>query len=375
MSSRLPVLIAGGGIAGLTAALAFARHGVEVALFERSEEPEPAGAGVQSSPNATRLLEELGVLARLADRAVRPRDVTLKRARDLAVLAAVPLGAEAERRWGAPYLVVHRADLHAALEDAAAAARIAVRRGVEVRGFELGAADGSVALQLEGPGQAATRGGLAIAADGVWSRTRAALGLPRSRFSGALAWRATLAAASPGGERLAGLGGEGRVSAFLHPGAHLVAYPIRGGAAFNLVAVTDGDREDEGWAAERGHAGLVGALAGAAPALRALVEEAQPWSRWPVHTIDPCAPWVIGGRLALIGDAAHAMTPYAAQGAAMAIEDAVTLANSVVGAEGDQQAALQSLGSRPAPPHARGGQARCAQPPRLAGRRPRCAAP
>ena len=87
----------------------------------------------------------------------------------------------------------------------------------------------------------------------------------------------------------------------------------------------------------------MGALAGAAPALRALVEEAQPWSRWPVHTIDPRAPWVIGGRLALIGDAAHAMTPYAAQGAAMAIEDAVTLANSVVvGAEGDQQAALQS---------------------------------
>ena len=166
-----------------------------------------------------------------------------------------------------------------------------------------------------------------------------ALGLPPQPVFRRAGRRATSAAASPGGGRLAGLGGEGRVSAFPHPGAHLVAYPIRGGAAFDLVAVTHGDREDEGWAAERGHAGLVGALAGAAPALWALVEEATLVALAGSHHRSARA-LVIGGRLALIGDAAHAMTPYAAQGAAMAIEDAVTLANSVVRAEGDQQPAF-----------------------------------
>ena len=130
------------------------------------------------------------------------------------------------------------------------------------------------------------------------------------------------------------------VTAFLHPGAHLIVYPIRDGRAFNLVAFTPGERVADGWSGKAETANLLNALRGAATELIQLLQSSGPWAQWPVHSVDASGPWTREGQIALIGDAAHAMTPFAAQGAAMAIEDAVTLAEAVSDARDNPADAL-----------------------------------
>lgn len=332
MSPRAgPILITGGGIAGLTAALAFARHGFEVALFERAAAFEEIGAGLQLSPNATRILRRLGVLDRLLPLAVAPEAVTLRAASDLTEIAHIPLGRSAERRWGAPYLAIHRADLHRSLLEAAESERhIALHAGTAVQALETDTAGGGVSLLVETNGeQRREPGRLAIGADGVWSTLRAAAGeAGRSRFIGRLAWRRTIAADSDAARTLRAACPNSGVTAFLHPGFHLIAYPIRAGAELNLAAFTRAAMDiEKGWANATDIGPLRDALAGTATALSGLADGA--WTAWPLHVADPDGAWIDPNGLALIGDAAHAMTPFAAQGAAMAIEDAESLARAV----------------------------------------------
>ncbi|MER9657316.1 FAD-dependent monooxygenase [Mesorhizobium sp. M0152] len=328
------VVIAGAGIAGLTAALAFAERGYRVKLFEQAQRLEAVGAGLQLSPNASRILRQLGVLDRLPA-AVRPEAVVLKDAATLRELARVLLGQTAEKRWGAPYLVAHRADLQSALM-----ARVAEMPDIDLA---TGARVGSVAAS--GHGVTATfdidgkiaqsQGVLLVGADGVWSSVRAIVDAtngatsPRSRFSGELAWRTTIAADSAAGQAFAAIGATDCVTTFLHPGFHMVAYPVSKGDAFNLVAFTKGERIAEGWSGHADPGILAGAMRGTAPGLPRLMELAGPWLTWPLHTVDPKQRWTMPGGIALIGDAAHAMTPFAAQGAAMAIEDAAMLAGAM----------------------------------------------
>lgn len=331
-----PIFIAGAGIAGLSAALAFAQHGFDVRIFERAERLEEAGAGLQLSPNATRFLARLGVLDRLRDRSVAPVAVVLRDAATLRELARVPLGPYAESRWGAPYLAIHRADLHWALLE-----RIKEEGGIELitdaTVTSCTFASGAVAVSVErgGRGKILIGGGrLLIGADGVWSAVRGSAGLGKSRFSGQIAWRVTVIA-----DAARDVVDTDAVTAFLHRRVHLVAYPMRGGATVNLVAVMKGREMAAQWSSAADAAPLVAALRGAEPWLKALVANAGPWSAWPLHVARPKR-WTDRQGLALIGDAAHAMTPFAAQGAAMAIEDAVVLADLVATAPGDLPAAL-----------------------------------
>ncbi|TIS53357.1 FAD-dependent monooxygenase [Mesorhizobium sp.] len=340
------VVIAGAGIAGLTAALAFAERNYPVKLFEQAPHLEAAGAGLQLSPNATRILGRLGVLDKLLPAAVRPQAVVLRDAAKLRELTRVPLGQAAERRWGAPYLVAHRADLQAALM-----ARIAEMPNVEL---ETGARVSNIAAGPRGITAMAeiaaksviAEGFLAIGADGVWSATRK-LGVSarggasaKSRFSGELAWRTTIHADSAAGKAFAMVGAADCVTTFLHPGFHLVAYPVRAGKAFNLVAFTEGESIAEDWSGHADAKILAEAMLGTAPALARLAEDAGPWTAWPIHTVDQRQPWTTPDGIALIGDAAHAMTPFAAQGAAMAIEDAATLAGFIAASPVDPKGAL-----------------------------------
>ncbi len=332
------IIIAGAGIAGLTAALAFSQRGFVVRIFERSEKLEEIGAGLQLSPNATRILERLGVMEALDARATRPDAVILRRASDLRELARVPLGDSAESRWKAPYLVAHRADLqHALLARVSSEPSIELTTGANVRATMT---EGSVSVSIKAGGKKTeVKGALLVGADGVWSALRPLIARSgRSRFAGELAWRATLSSTSAAAEMLRHIGADIAVTALLHPGAHIIVYPVRNGAEFNLVAFTPGHRVEENWSGEADIARLHNALRGAAPELRQLAAAVEPWSVWPVHTVDPSGPWT-AARSVLIGDAAHAMTPFAAQGAAMAIEDAATLAASV-SAGGDLQSAL-----------------------------------
>ncbi|QDB99383.1 FAD-dependent monooxygenase [Mesorhizobium sp. 8] len=326
-----PVVIAGGGIAGLTAALAFARQGFPVRVFEQARQLEPFGAGLQLSPNATHILDRLGVLVLLRPKAVQPDAVLLRDAATLKVLARIPLGEMAERRWKAPYLSVHRGDLHVALaEKAAQNPAIEIVTGARATG-EVASRNGILAATFAHEDcHEAEDAGLLVGADGVWSDLRTTLFPERHRrFSGSLAWRATVAADSPAGQAFCAVTSPDCVTTFLDPKFHLVAYPVRGGTTFNLVAFTRGPAAADGRSSVAEIAVLTHAMHRAPPVLADVVKQAGAWTTWPLNIVDPNGPWTRADGIVLIGDAAHAMTPFAAQGAAMAIEDAATLAQSV----------------------------------------------
>ena len=348
MAEPRPIVIAGAGIAGLAAALAFARNGRSVRILERSPRLAEAGAGLQLSPNATRILDRLGVLPRLRPSAVQPEAIVLRAASDLRPLAEVPLGQAAERRWKAPYLVAHRADLQQALlATVAEQPAIEIALGAAARDYRADAAGAIVSVDTA-DGAMEIRAALLVAADGVWSRLRQAHAkAAQSRFTGHIAWRRTVTADSPEGAILADVGAARVVTAFLHPKFHLVAYPVNGGASFNLVAFTPGQAMAESWS-ERGDASaLKKAMRRTAPALAKLAEDGSAWTFWPIHTVETTGPWTAPG-FALIGDAAHAMTPFAAQGAAMAIEDAETLA-AAAGRSSDLASSLAAWEARRRP--------------------------
>lgn len=333
------IIVAGAGIAGLTAAIAFARRGFAVRVFEQAPELAEAGAGIQLSPNATRLLDRLGVLDYLRPAAVRPARIALIDARRQRRIAEVPLGEAAEERWGAPYLVVHRADLQSALLTRAARdPDIEIATGTRVGDAALHARGVTVSLMGKtGIGEATPL--LLVGADGVWSSVRTiGRGKRTERFTGDVAWRATVQGDGRLGSALAGIMPADQVSVFLDPRFHLVAYPIRGGNAINLVAIVRGQLPS---ASTSGQAVLARAMRRARGPLASLTSEAGPWTAWPIHEVEPGLAWTAPQGAALIGDAAHAMTPYAAQGAAMAIEDAVALAELVYASPGDIGAALE----------------------------------
>jgi salicylate hydroxylase len=333
------IIVAGAGIAGLTAALAFARRGFAVELYERATRLEEVGAGLQLSPNAVHLLDELGVTPGLAGLAVRPQAVTLVDARTLGVLAQVRLGDFAQRRWGAPYLVAHRADLQSVLlAKAAQEPDITIVTDGAVGDFAVHQRGITASIDRDGT-IAKVLGRLLVGADGVWSSLRAAARGKGggSRFSGSIAWRATVRADGEAGAIVSATAGRDNIGVFVHPDFHMIAYPLRGGDLTNLVAFTSGASPGEKWISEADPALLGKAVAASAAGMRSLVAAVASWTVWPIHTVASDGPWTSDGVVALIGDAAHATAPFAAQGAAMAIEDAVTLAD-VVAAQGDEGA-------------------------------------
>lgn len=326
-----PVLIAGAGIAGLGAALAFAQRGFDVEIFEQAKALSAIGAGIQLSPNATSILAKLGVLPALRSQAVSPPAIVLRDAASLRTIARVPLRDFAAHRWGSPYLVTHRADLQTALLDSVAASpRIRVTYGAQVVSHE--GRGGKVRVRIDiGERRLSETGSLLVGADGVWSRLRQ----DQSLFTGQVAWRRTF---TPTEDIARDVVPTQTVNAFLGPGFHLVAYPIRAGREINLVAFIAGPALPRYWSAAADQSLLAACFARSAPILRDLTHSPEGWEAYPIHTVSRIQKWTTPG-LVLIGDAAHAVTPYAAQGAAMAIEDGYTLAGAVA-ADGDLNAAL-----------------------------------
>jgi salicylate hydroxylase len=333
-----PILVVGAGIAGLATALALSARGFSVRLFEKAPVLEEVGAGLQLPPNATRILDRLGVLSQVRAAAVQPQAIVLRRAGSLRELARVPLGDFAVKRWGAPYLTVHRADLQSALATRVRREpSITLVTGATLRDAAFHARGVTLSID-QGGAIVEASGDLVVGADGVWSTLRGAGSDRRGSFSGLTAWRATVPAGGAGGLPETVLSTH-VVTAFLDARFHLVAYPIRAGRAVNLVAVTRGEALAPSWSLAGPGAELAAAMAGA-PALAQLAAEAGPWTRWPLHTVDPAGPWTSPRGVALVGDAAHAMTPFAAQGAAMAIEDAEVLAEALAGRQDDLVGAL-----------------------------------
>ena len=321
MTARLPILVAGAGIAGLTVALSLARRGLPVTVLERADALQEVGAGIQIAPNASRILLELGVGEDLAAVACRPNAVVLRSGPSGQDLARIPLGAAAERRYGTPHYVVHRGELQALLARAVRAAGVEIRLGAAV-GRVLERAD-AVHVRLADDQEELT-GSALIGADGVWSRIRrAAMGGRAPDPSGRIAWRATVPVDQVPEHLTHDIG------LWFGPHAHLVHYPISSGRLVNLVAVITDAWHEETWSGVGDPATLRARFAEFVPLVRDLLGSAADWLRWPLMTVDPLSAAWNRGRIALIGDAAHAMLPFAAQGGGTAIEDAAVLADQM----------------------------------------------
>ncbi|MGY8708115.1 FAD-dependent monooxygenase [Bradyrhizobium sp. 18BD] len=323
MALSRTIVIAGAGIGGLTAALALVARGFRIVVLEKAERLEEVGAGLQLSPNASRVLVELGLAERLKLRAVVPEAVSIMSARAGGELLRMPLGEAASARAGAPYWVVHRADLQSALAGAVAEhPDIDLKLGAS---FEDVAphAKGLTVVHRSGTIRRSDLASALIGADGIWSTVRQHL-FPEVQpcFSGLIAWRGTLDATQLPKDFTAR-----RVQLWMGANAHLVAYPISGGRQINVVAVLPGTWNRPGWSTPGDPLEVMEAFAAPRwpPAARMMLSTVDSWRKWALFGVPDGCPWS-NGPVALLGDAVHAMLPFAAQGAGMAIEDAAVLA-------------------------------------------------
>jgi salicylate hydroxylase len=317
MNRPLPILIAGGGIGGLAAAYVLARDGHPVTVLEQSAAFVEIGAGIQLGPNIFKMFEYLGLTEAVKRVAFFPPGLGMNDVRTGEKVIRVPLGETALATYGYPYGVIYRADLHEVFHDACkGTANVTLRTASKVESFEQDAQ--GVRVRLSG---GETLAGVAlIGADGLWSRIREAIvGDGKPRVSGHIAYRAVLkreqVPAHLWSDDVLLWGGEK---------THLVHYPLRRGELFNLVAVFHSDKYDEGWNTFGDTAELNERFALAVPQVRELLGKIETWKMWVLCDREPVKNWSVG-RVTLLGDAAHPMLQYLAQGAGQAIEDAVVL--------------------------------------------------
>jgi len=342
LTSARPVIIAGAGIGGLTAALALARSGFRVIVLEQAERLEETGAGIQLSPNAARILIDLGLEDKLRPPAVAPTALRVLNAASGREIVQMPLGETAATRYGAPYWVIHRGDLQAALAEAVARRLdISLKLGMRVEDFVVHPNGITVSASAGGARTMEERGFVLLGADGLWSAVRQRLGhADPPRFAGRTAWRGLIPAREVAPEFRAPL-----VHLWLGRDAHLVHYPVKSSEAINIVVITADRWNAPGWSEPASRADLIPRLAAQswAPQARALVALPEAWLKWALYDRPPLRRWS-KGPVALLGDAAHPMLPFLAQGAAMAIEDATVAAYCLAQNRDDPAAALQAYG-------------------------------
>ena len=330
LAARQPdVIVVGGGIGGLSAAFALTRKGLNVRVLERSAEFSEVGAGIQIAPNCTRILNSYGLLGEAKALGVLPASMLMKDALDGTVLTSLDLK-DMERRYGTPYMVIHRSDLHGLFLKACQNAGVDLRTSQHVTGYE-NTPDGARVRLADGTAGAAR---LVVAADGLHSVARGQLVGDEPVNSAYVAYRGAVPMEKARENNIS----ESDVVVYVGPGCHFVQYPLRGGDLFNQVAVFESPRAragEEDW-------GTPDELDAAFARTTENVQKGLPlmWRDrcWRMFDRDPIMTWVYG-RIALLGDAAHPPLQYIAQGAIMAIEDGYVLAEHLAANPGDPAAA------------------------------------
>lgn len=326
MAAKRPILIAGAGIGGLALSIALAKRRLPSIVFERAPVLEEIGAGLQIPPNASRLLDGFGLGPALDDAGMRPGEARVLDGRADRLVSFMPLGRDAEQRWDAPYRMIHRAALQRILVEAARKEGVDIRLGREFTGYTEDG--GGVAASFRtSSGDETEEGCVLVGADGVRSHVRTTLGGGDLVYSGYLAWRAVTKFSA-----------RNEVSIWLGPRAHLVTYPLDKSGMLNVVVCTPGSAlpEDEHENTVR----MRKLFRDWASPVRTLIDASEFGSPWPLYDGTPKR--MGAGCVTLIGDAAHPIQPHMAQGAAMAIEDAVVLSARLAKMPGDPAKALRA---------------------------------
>jgi salicylate hydroxylase len=331
------IVIAGGGIGGLTAALALAQRGFRIAILEQASQLEEVGAGLQLSPNATHVLIGLGLGDALRAHTVSPEAVRVVRAHSAREITRIPL-ADAERRYGAPYWVLRRGDLQTVLLNAVKEhPDISLELGTRVETFATHS-NGVTVKAMRTRNSLDVQGIAFVGADGLWSTVRAGLGdAVAPKFARRVAWRALLPAEmAPPAMR------EPLVTLWLGSNGHVVHYPVQAGSAINIVAIAKDSWNEPGWSTTSTPAEVLARF----PAgkwsrhLRDLLGAPARWLKWALVERPVARTW---GRdqMTMLGDAAHPTLPFLAQGAGLAIEDAAVLAMRLAESPDDPAPALR----------------------------------
>jgi salicylate hydroxylase len=325
-TTTLPILVAGGGIGGVAAALALSRRGFDVKVLEQSPQLGEIGAGIQLGPNGFAAFDALGVGEIARSRAVYTDEMVMHDALDETCVGRIPTGAAFRARFGNPYAVIHRADVHdSLLEGARATGRIEVATATQVQRVEQD--ERSVTVWDASGGT--HRGLFLVGADGVKSAVRRQYVGDEARVSGHVVYRAVVDRQDfPKDLQW------NAASIWVGPNCHLVHYPLRGGEQYNVV-VTFHSRDQEQWSVREGSREEVQSyFDGICPRARQLIDLPRDWKRWATADREPIGQWNFG-RVTLLGDAAHPTLQYLAQGACMAMEDAVTLGRALRAAGDD----------------------------------------
>lgn len=312
-----PVLICGGGIGGLSAAIAFARAGIPVRVLEQAASFSEAGAGIEIGPHATHHLKAWGLGDLISSFSSEPEGMRIHDGLNGDLLTTVPLGEVVRERYGAPNLVIHRKHLQNCLLDAASQLD-----GIEIEtGFELTQFDAQPAGVIATSKARSTAQGCAlIGADGLWSTVRKRFSDAEPHPVGVTAWRALLPAS-----KAPDVATEPYIVVWLGPGGHVIHYPVDGGASINVVAMIEETYNFDGWASQGHSADLLPYFDGWDDRIREFLERPHDWQKWTVVGMNPVPRWG-KGQVTLIGEAAHPIEPFMAQGGSTAIEDAATLA-------------------------------------------------
>lgn len=318
---ELSVHIAGAGLGGLAAALALSLVGASVRVSEQAIVLDEVGAGIQLSPNAMRVARALGVEKQIIDAGFAPGVAVIRDYRTGKKYLNAPLVETCAQRYGAPFVQIHRADLHSILLRAAMNAGVAVETGEQVTGYEIA---GPRAAFLSDGGRC-DHADLLIGADGLKSHIqRQMLGPEAPEFTGQVAWRGLIPASALPRDLIAP-----DATVWAGPGRHFVTYYVRGGDLVNFVAVQERtDWREESWAQPGDPAELRAAFSGWRPEVTALIDQVDQCFLWALFDRKPLDRWS-DGPVALLGDACHPMPPFMAQGAAMAFEDAYVLSKCV----------------------------------------------